>query len=112
MIKGTIIVRYFINHFIRGVLWFRRWAELHFEVYKQVKVNQKEEVNGEVKDVEKEVTIRFDFVAPLGSSYDLVHEVLDELKADLKVQEDNSKKAEEEKKAANQVEAEKVEAKE
>jgi len=87
-------------------------GRIAFEVYKQVKVNQKEEVNGEVKDVEKEVTIRFDFIAPLGSSYDLVHEVLDELKADLKVQEDNSKKAEEEKKAANQVEAEKVEAKE
>jgi hypothetical protein len=81
-------------------------GRIAFEIYKTVKVKQNEEVDGEVKEVEKDIQVRFDFVAPLGSSYDLVNEALFELKEELSKQEEMKKQEDEKMKA----EAEKVEA--
>lgn len=69
-------------------------GRLAFELYKDIKVNVKEEVEGEVKDVEREIKVRFDFIAPMGSTYEMLHDAVREFSEGLKRSEEESKKLE------------------
>jgi len=69
-------------------------GRLAFELYKDIKVNVKEEVEGEVKDVEREIKVRFDFIAPAGVTYELLHDALREISEELKRSEEESKRQE------------------
>ena len=62
------------------------------ENVKTVKVARKEEVDGEMKETEKDVSIRFDFAIPMGAPYDLVHEVLSDFEAEVTSMQETSKK--------------------
>jgi len=53
------------------------------EAYKTVKGIQREEIEGEMTEKEVEVTLRFDYVIPIGSPYDLTLEVLEDIKKEV-----------------------------
>jgi len=74
-------------------------GKVSVETFKTVKVKQKEEVDGEVKEVEKEITVRFDFCIPMGSPYELAQEVLDDLKEELAKMEKETKEQADKKEA-------------
>lgn len=67
-------------------------GKVSLEVFKTVQVKQKEEVDGEVKEVEKDLTVRFDFLIPMGAPYTLTHEVIADITEELKKMEEESKK--------------------
>lgn len=85
-------------------------GKVSLEAFKSVKVTRKEEIDGEIKDNEVDATIRFDFGIPMGAPYDLVFEVISELKEEISKMQEASKKLnddrlEKEAKAAEQEEA-------
>ena len=76
-------------------------GKVSLECFKNVKATQKEEVDGKLQDKEIEVTLRFELNIPMGSPYELVHEVLGELSEEVnKMQELSKKQAEEREKQA------------
>jgi len=58
-------------------------GRVSLEAYKTVKGIQREEIEGEMTEKEVEVTLRFDYVIPIGSPYDLTLEVLEDIKKEV-----------------------------
>lgn len=68
-------------------------GRVSLETYKTVKGIQKEEVEGEMVEKEVEVTLRFDYIFPIGTPYDLILEVVEEMKKEVEMMRANQQKA-------------------
>ena len=66
-------------------------GRINIENYKKVMVKQNEEVEGVTKEVEKEITVRFDLNIPMGAPYELIKEALGEYTAEIEQMEKDSK---------------------
>ena len=81
-----------------------QYGKVSFETIREMKGTQKEEVDGEVKEKEVDVTLRFDLSIPMGAPYAAVHDVLKEFDDEISKMEEAAKKhqqEEEENKAQN-----------
>jgi len=84
-------------------------GKVSLECFKTVKGLQKEEIDGKIQDKEVEVTLRFDFGIPMGSPYELVHEVLAELKEEVNKMQEMSKKQAEEREKQDKLQEDEIE---
>lgn len=75
-----------------------RLSRLTLENFKTLKGVQREEIDGELKEKEVDVSLRFDFSIPIGVPYDVCYEVLNEFIENIKELEASHKKESEEKK--------------
>jgi|GEM_PF-3871157 len=71
-------------------------GKLSLENYKTLKGKQKEEIDGKIEEKDVDVTLRFDFVIPMGSPFSAIYESLDEFKAEIeRMEKAQQEKAEE-----------------
>ena len=81
-------------------------GKVGIEVVKIIDVTRKVEENGEQIEKPDKIALRFDFNMPMGVSYDMAFEVLQEIKEEVeKMQELSKKRAEEMEKEPEVVES-------
>lgn len=67
-------------------------GKVSLECYKTIKGKQREEVEGEIVEKDVEATLRFDFIIPMGSPFEIAKEVLQELLEEVNKMEETSQK--------------------
>jgi len=73
-----------------------QYGKVSFETIREFKGTQKDEVDGEIKEKEVDVTLRFDLSIPMGAPYATVHDVLKEFDDEISKMEEAAKKRQEE----------------
>jgi len=77
-------------------------GKVGIEVINIIDVVRKVEEEGKIVEKPDKIALRFDFNMPMGTSYDMVYEVLKEMKEEVEKMEEASKKRAEELKKENE----------
>ena len=87
-------------------------GKVSIEINRDVEIVKNVDNNGDIEAVPEKISLRFDFLVPLGTPYEVLHDVVKELGEIVKVMDENSKKQAEEAKSKKAKQEQKVDGEE